>query len=48
MSSALSSFSARVMTHQGDEKGVATPYEIDDGRDGNGHGSLTAQVFLVK
>lgn len=24
--------SARIMTHQGDEKGVATPYEIDDGR----------------
>lgn len=24
--------SARVMLHQGDEKGVATPYEIDDGR----------------
>lgn len=24
--------SARVMTRQGDEKGVATPYEIDDGR----------------
>lgn len=24
--------SARVMTHQGDEKGVATPYEIDEGR----------------
>ncbi len=24
--------SARVMTHQGDEKGVATPYEIEDGR----------------
>jgi CubicO group peptidase (beta-lactamase class C family) len=24
--------SARMMLHQGDEKGVATPYEIDDGR----------------
>jgi len=24
--------SARVMLHQGDERGVATPYEIDDGR----------------
>jgi CubicO group peptidase (beta-lactamase class C family) len=24
--------SARVMQHQGDEKGVATPYEIDEGR----------------